>query len=94
MTADVVEIRVRGEVPDSVRRQYAALHWSPVPPTTVLRGRLADAAALHGIVVRLHSLGLRVVEVRRTAASTARDHPAPARARRLRPAPAGAGGRP
>ena len=35
------------------------------PTTTVLYGCLPDEAALHGVLNRVHSLGLRLVEVRR-----------------------------
>ena len=35
------------------------------PTTTALYGCLPDEAALHGVLNRVHSLGLRLVEVRR-----------------------------
>jgi hypothetical protein len=34
------------------------------PTTTALYGCLPDEAALHGVLNRVHSLGLRLVEVR------------------------------
>jgi hypothetical protein len=60
--------RVRGRLsPDII----AALH--PLRPTepvteTVLRGDLADQAALHGIIARLEQLGVELVELLRLPA--------------------------
>jgi hypothetical protein len=36
-----------------------------VPVRTVMRGPVPDQAALHGIINRLQSLGLELIEVRR-----------------------------
>ena len=40
-----------------------------VPIRTVMRGPVADQAALHGIINRLQSLGLDLIEVRRIGVS-------------------------
>ena len=34
------------------------------PSETFLRGDIADQAALHGLLERLHSLGLELIELR------------------------------
>ncbi len=59
------EIRVSGAVPDSVLTEIDAAHVVVEPVQTVLRGPVADQAALHGIINRLQRLGLDLIEVRR-----------------------------
>ncbi len=59
-----LEIRVRGTLPvDAAAR--LGLRASPVPGDTVLRGRLPDRPALHGVLDRLCANGIEVIEVRR-----------------------------
>ncbi len=59
------EIHVCGVLPDSVLAELDGLDATVEPATTVLSGRLQDEAALHGVLDRLQSLGLHLVEVRR-----------------------------
>ena len=59
------EIHVRGVVPDSVLAELDGIEATVEPATTVLYGCLPDEAALYGVLDRVQSLGLRLVEVRR-----------------------------
>ncbi len=59
-----IEIRVRGTLPAHAAEQLGMVA-SVEPADTVLRGRLADRPALHGVLDRLGAHGLEVVEVRR-----------------------------
>ena len=62
------EIRVRGHVPPEELEEVENLRATIEPAETVLRGCVPDQAALHGILTRLHSLGLELLEVRRVPA--------------------------
>ena len=59
------EIRIRGHVPPEELEEVEDLHATVEPAETILRGCVPDQAALHGILTRLHSLGLELLEVRR-----------------------------
>ena len=59
------EIHVTGVLPDSVLAEMHGLEATVEPASTVLYGCLPDDAALHGVLDRIQSLGLRLVEVRR-----------------------------
>ena len=59
------EIHVSGVVPESVLAELDGLEATVEPATTVLYGCLPDEAALYGVLDRVQSLGLRLVEVRR-----------------------------
>jgi hypothetical protein len=58
------EVRVAGVVPDTDLRDMHAITLAPTQVNTVLYG-LTDEAALYGLLDRLRTLGLEVVEVRR-----------------------------
>ena len=58
------EIHICGVLPDLVLADLDGLDATVEPATTVLCGRLQDEAALHGVLDRLQSLGLQLVEVR------------------------------
>jgi hypothetical protein len=64
------EIRVRGPLTPTLRSEFAQLDLtsSTAPVDTMLEGALDDAAALHGVLRRIESYGLELVEVRRLAA--------------------------
>jgi hypothetical protein len=59
------EIRIRGSVTPDDLAELGLGDAGTEPVSTVLRGEVPDQAALHGILDRLQSLGLEVVEVRR-----------------------------
>lgn len=63
------EIRVSGLVPESLLAEIEGVHAVVEPVQTVLRGPVVDQAALHGIINRLQSLGLDLIEVRRIGGS-------------------------
>jgi len=74
MPARSYEIRFRGYLPPEELLELEHLHASVEPAATVLWGCVPDQAALHGILARLHALGLELVEVRRLPAVTESDH--------------------
>jgi hypothetical protein len=59
------EIRIRGRLSDSLLDEFEGLTASVEPAETVLHGPLRDQAALYGLLDRVQSLGLELVEVRR-----------------------------
>ena len=64
------EIRVEGRLHEGWARRFADMTLSVEvleggPTTTVLRGPVADRAALHGLLSRIRDLGLHLVLVRR-----------------------------
>jgi len=64
MSVFVYEVRVAGEVAEQELRDLGVVAASPNEVTTILFG-IPDQAALHGLLARLGSLGVEVVEVRR-----------------------------
>jgi len=59
------EIRVRGHLGATMRRAFPALGAQTQGQDTLLRGAVADQAALHGALARIEALGLELLEVRR-----------------------------
>jgi hypothetical protein len=59
------EIHVRGEIPSEAMAELTGLTAVLEPAETVISGIVADQAALQGILVRIQSLGLELLEVRR-----------------------------
>jgi hypothetical protein len=59
------EIRIKGKVSEATLSAFEGLHYSVQPIETVLTGPVPDQAALHGLLERIQSLGLELVEVRR-----------------------------
>lgn len=59
------EIRIKGKVSEATLSTFEGLRCSVQPVETVLSGPVADQAALHGLLERIQSLGLELVEVRR-----------------------------
>jgi hypothetical protein len=59
------EIRVRGRVSDNLLAAFEGLTADVHPVETVLHGEVADQSALHGVIDRVQSLGLELIEVRR-----------------------------
>jgi hypothetical protein len=58
------EIRIKGRVGDTLLASFEGLDAEIEPAETVLRGNQLDQAALHGVLDRVRSLGLELLEVR------------------------------
>ncbi len=67
MSPQVYELRVRGSVPESLLREIGALDVAEEPPLTILRTEPTDQSGLHGMLQRLRSLGLDLLEVHSVA---------------------------
>jgi hypothetical protein len=67
MGRQVYELRVRGVVPPEVLEEIGAVDLGEEPPLTILRTEPTDQPGLHGVLQRLRSLGLDLLEVRTTA---------------------------
>jgi hypothetical protein len=59
------EIRVTGILPPEALLDFERLNASVEPVETVLHGPLRDEAALHGLLARLQTFGVRLGEVHR-----------------------------
>jgi hypothetical protein len=69
------EVRVAGSVSDDLRDQLAELREILDPMSTAFLCRVEDSAELLGVLARMTSLGLSVVEVRPVPVTPAdRDH--------------------
>ena len=67
------EIRVRGRVTDALLPLFDGWSARVEPVDTVLRADLPDQAALHGVLDRIGSLGLELIEVRRNGPTAGPD---------------------
>jgi hypothetical protein len=67
MGPQVYELRVRGPVPVEVLQEIGAEDLGEEPPLTILRTEPTDQPGLHGVLQRLRSLGLDLIEVRVTS---------------------------
>jgi hypothetical protein len=65
------EIRVRGRVSPATLARFEGMRSEVEPVETVLHGPLKDQAALHGMIALIRSLGLELVEVRKSPGSRA-----------------------
>ena len=63
------EIRVRGHLGATMLRAFPALRAETQGQDTLLRGAVADQAALHGVLAQIEALGLELLEVRRLQAA-------------------------
>jgi hypothetical protein len=61
------EIRVDGEMSQTMTGAFPELESVVMAGQTVLFGRVTDEAQLYGLLTRFQSLGLHVVEMRRLA---------------------------
>jgi hypothetical protein len=59
------EIRVAGVLPPEALLDFERLTASIEPVETVVHGPLRDQAALNGLLARLETFGVEVLEVRR-----------------------------
>ena len=64
MVYQVYELRVRGPVPAELLHELGAEDLGEEPPLTILRTEATDQSGLHGMLQRLSSLGLELLEVR------------------------------
>jgi hypothetical protein len=63
--AATYEIRVRGHLGTTMRRAFPALYAQTRDGDTLLRGAVADQAALHGVLAKIEALRLELLELRR-----------------------------
>jgi hypothetical protein len=59
------EIRVKGRLSDSLSDAFGDFTAAVKPAETVMRGEVRDQSELHGVLERIQSLGLELIEVRR-----------------------------
>jgi hypothetical protein len=71
ITMEEYEIRVRGRVSPAMLARFEGMRSQVEPVETVLHGPLPDQAALHGMIALIRSLGLELVEVRKSPGSRA-----------------------
>jgi hypothetical protein len=73
------EIRIKGRLSDSLLTAFEGLTATVEPVETVLYGPVEDQSTLHGLLDRVQSLGLELVEIRRlpTAPEELPDEPEP-----------------
>jgi len=64
------EITVRGRLSETLLAAFDGLAATPAAAETVLRGEIADQAALYGVLDRIESLGLELLDVRRAEVPT------------------------
>jgi hypothetical protein len=64
MGVHVYELRVRGPVSPELLEELGAEDFGEEPPLTILRTEPTDQPGLHGMLQRLRSLGLDLIEVR------------------------------
>ena len=73
------EIRIKGRLSDSALAAFEGLTASVEPVETVPCGPVADQSSLYGLLDRIQSLGLELVEIRQlpATAETLRVEPEP-----------------
>ncbi|MER6671873.1 hypothetical protein [Streptomyces sp. NPDC000983] len=59
------EIRVDGQMSETLVKSFPELNHVVMAGQTILFGSVVDEAHLYGLVARCQSLGLRIVEMRR-----------------------------
>jgi len=64
LTTHRYEVRVRGHLGEACRGAFADMRVDTRGKDTVVGGAL-DQSALHGVLARIESLGLELLEVRR-----------------------------
>jgi hypothetical protein len=57
------EIRVRGHLGATMRRAFPALSAQAQGQDTLLRGAVADQAALHGVLAQVEAFALELLEL-------------------------------
>jgi hypothetical protein len=59
------EFRIRGHLGATTLRGFPALRAETQGQDTLLRGAVADQAALHGVLAQVEALGLELLELHR-----------------------------
>jgi len=67
------EIRVRGLLGNTLLSAFPGLQAAAEGGNTVLKGVLADQAALYGVLAEAEALGLELIEVRRLPSDEPRE---------------------
>jgi hypothetical protein len=62
------QITVRGRLSDTLIAAFGGLTATSSGTETVFSGEIADQAALYGVLERIESLGLELLDVRRSTA--------------------------
>ncbi len=69
------QILVRGHLGATMLRAFPGLRAETHDRDTLLRGPIADQAALHGVLAQIEALGLELLEVRRLSPQADHEHP-------------------
>jgi len=77
MAPEHYEIRVEGILGERWTAWFEGLQVSSEGTDTVLSGPLTDQAALHGVLVKIGDLGMRLISVRRVDPGDARKETQP-----------------
>ena len=70
MTSSDYEFRIKGRLSDTLCGEFEEFTAAVQPAETVMRGQVRDQAELHGLLDRIQSLGLELLEVRRVSERT------------------------
>jgi hypothetical protein len=70
--------QIKGRLTPALKTALEPLEATDVPADTVLVGRVADRAAVHGFIARIEALGLELVELRRQLPDSSGAHGCPA----------------
>jgi len=68
------QILVRGHLGATTLRAFPGLRAETQDRDTLLRGPVADQAALHGVLAQIEALGLELLEVRRLPPQADHEH--------------------
>jgi hypothetical protein len=61
------EFRIKGRLSDALCGEFEDFTAAVRPAETVMRGEVRDQSELHGVLDRIQSLGLELIEVRRVS---------------------------
>lgn len=67
MPSERYEFRVKGRIGSSVAASFDEFDTEVEPAVTVLRGPVRDQSDLHGLLARIQSLGLELIEIRQVS---------------------------
>jgi hypothetical protein len=77
MAPEHYEIRIEGVLGERWTAWFDGLQVSSEGTETVISGPLADQAALHGVLVKIGGLGMRLISVRRMSPGDVRKEAQP-----------------